>query len=175
MSQRARGKGPFTPTTRYRLFRRSLLLSSDPRHPVYGRNQIATQDRVLSRLEELCPGLISFMIRQPLPFRMLETEFEAPLLRPHSTGGYRFQFHSGYLRKADLRAEHDYKGFSLSAVVEAVAMEQSFDMALNEFDVLLLSNWHCLHRRGACTLRFGQNLLDFDGRRIRTLRFSSST
>ena len=150
--------------------------NADPRHPFYGRNQIAHADLVLQKLAQLDPSIVETLLTVSFPFLIGGQTYNiVPLFKARfgEKTVHCFRMHIGYIDTARLSDRHFFFDIPIHSLIEMVAMQVCQDFAIDTGEILLLSNVRCLHRRGAATVAFGKAPSEFVGRRIDTWRYTN--
>jgi hypothetical protein len=153
-------------------------LSVDPRHPFYGRNQVARAEDIAAALYRIDPLLVTILCQTSFPMTMLGKEYNViPLSRSSKSESNKFQFriHVGYIDESRLMDAHVYQGLPIHKLLELVAMQVCCDFALDKDDLLIVSNTRCLHRRGPVTIEFCDSIKNFSARQIDTWRYARSS
>ena len=145
-----------------------LCLRPDPKHPVYGRNQVVHLDAFLERMhsiygitqEDLLTQKIEYTFpgRAPISLSLLRS-FDDRLI---------LSFHTSLMRKGKVAAFGD---IPIRNMIEAVCSEVAQDVILDRGDLLIVSNHVALHRRSECTFAFNAEDRSFMSREMATIRF----
>jgi hypothetical protein len=145
-----------------------LCLRPDPKHPIYGRNQVVHRDAFLERMNgvygiteaDLLKKRVnySFSGRKPISLPILQRLDDQLILTLHTS-----------LMPGGKLAEFD--NLPLKAMIEAVCSEVAQDIVLDQGDLLIVSNHAALHRRSECTLAFNGTEHSFSSREMATIRF----
>ena len=145
-----------------------LCLHPDPRHPVYGRNQVVHRDALLERMDSVYgitrANLLerrvdySFPGRTPISLPILQRLDDQLILTMHTS-----LMLGGQLAAFDNRP--------LKMMIDAVCGEVAHDVVLDRGDLLIVSNHAALHRRSECTLAFNAADRSFKSREMATVRF----
>lgn len=148
-----------------------LCLQPDPRHPLYGRNQVVHVRPFLERMKHIFgvdeQGLKEYRLLYDLAER---GRFEQPILG-HLDGKLIFRFHELLLAKEQARWV-SAPDMSVAAMLHAVMMEVMVDICLDRGDLLILSNHNTLHRRGECSIEFAGVTGKWRAREMATIRFN---
>ena len=148
-----------------------LCLKADPRHPIYGRNQIVSWENFREKIYTLF-GLTEDDLKQrQLPYDLPgHGKFKQALLYEFH-GNNIFRFHELFL-DSDLIQDHQVKGVSWQAALHAVFMDVAHDICLNRGDLLIVSNHHALHRRSECSIAYNETSGQWDSREMASIRFN---
>lgn len=145
-------------------------IEPDPRHPYYSRNQVVLVETLIEYLELLHPRITSTLLQLSLPHKVKETLVWVKLLSL-SENKLMIRLHPKYVVENMLSSEHYIDGIAIHKLISDVSQSIAADFALNSGDVLIVSNKFCLHRRGEATVKFGEALSRWNGRKVNTLRF----
>ena len=145
-----------------------LCLHPDPKHPLFGRNQIVPLDAFVERLNTIFGvtendlktiGIdYTFPGRLPISVSILNQLDGKSILKLHTT----------LMPEGKLKA---FDNLPLKSAIEAVCGEVAEDLVLNRGDLLIMSNHSALHRRSECTLAFDSSCNSFRSREMATIRF----
>lgn len=147
-----------------------LCLQQDPRHPLYGRNQVVHIRSFLERMQQAF-GLSEQDLKEyKLVYDLAERgRFEQPILEDLD-GKTIFRFHELLLGKSQM--PWGSAGMSVAGMLHAVMMDVTADVCLERGDLLVLSNHHALHRRGECSIEFEGVTGKWRAREMATIRFN---
>lgn len=145
-----------------------LCLRPDPKHPVYGRNQVVHRDIFVKKIGNMF-GIkemdllklnveYTFQGRLPIKIPILQRLDDELILKLHTS-----------LMPAG-RIE-SFGDVPLKSVIEAVCGDVAQDVVLDKGDLLIISNHFALHRRSECTLAFDIANHSFRSREMATIRF----
>lgn len=150
-----------------------LCLETDPKHPIYGRNQIISISALLERLNTGFGLSIEDLMSRPLPYHFANGHhFSIPLLHKNN-GHFQLRFHQ-YL-VTDSMQDNTVRDKAVDTYLEqlhAAMIDGSEDVCLNAGDVLLISNHHALHRRGECSVSFDSDKKVWRSRSMASIRFN---
>lgn len=145
-----------------------LCLHPDPRHPLFGRNQVVPLHAFVERLNTIFGvsetdlmtiGVdYTFTGKLPISVPILNQLDGKSILKLHTT----------------LMADGKFSAFDnlpLKAAIEAVCGEIAENLVLDRGDLLIISNHSALHRRSECTLTFDSTCNSFRSREMATIRF----
>jgi hypothetical protein len=135
-------------------------LSTDPKHPHYGRNQYVPMNLLYQKIENIF-GTKSAEILQYIRF----------YYACHK-GNYH-QFDNGQIARFHEFLANDRTGFddfSLLSVIRDVALSACEDFVLNKNELVIFNNHRGLHRRGEASIKFETKDL-YQSRHLNTLRF----
>jgi hypothetical protein len=145
-----------------------LCLRPDPRHPIYGRNQVVHRDAFLDRMSSIYgikaadllerPIEYSFPNRSPISVPILELLDDEPILR----------LHTSLMPKGPIES---FDNLPLKTVIEAVCTDIAREIVLDQGDLLIVSNHVALHRRSECSFAFDPVDGSFKSREMATVRF----
>lgn len=141
----------------------------DPRHPFFGRNQVAPLTRILKRLNELIPESVTNLELHPLAMNYGGSKQLVNVLNRRGSES-QIRIHNKLVDVDNLDHCHFYDGVPIVAILEQVCKEVCDDFALDCGDVLIVDNWHSLHRRGEATVMYSA-LNHWTSRSINTIRF----
>lgn len=148
-----------------------LCLKPDPRHPLYGRNQVVKMQPFLERMEQAFGLSEQDLKEHNVIYDLAEHgRFERPILDVLD-GKTIFRFHELLATKTS-SSETLISGVSMSAMLHAVMMDVASDICLDRGDVLIVSNHHALHRRGECSIEFDNNTGKWRSREMASIRFN---
>lgn len=146
-----------------------LCLRPDPRHPIFGRNQIVHRDDLVTKMESVfklsATDLKQATLKYVFPGR---PAFEVPVLDTLD-GRTIFRLHTSLAQ--DRIGPVLRHGISLKEAVEIVCSDVAQDFVLDKGDLLIMSNHIALHRRSECTLAYHNDGTSFDSREIASIRF----
>ncbi|WP_392341935.1 TauD/TfdA family dioxygenase [uncultured Shewanella sp.] len=150
-----------------------LCLQTDPKHPIYGRNQIVSISALLERLSSGFSLSIEELLQRQLPYHFANGQhFSVPLL--HKINGHlQFKFHqhlvTGGMNESAIRnkAIDTYL-----AQLHAAMIDVAEDVCLDVGDLLVLSNHHALHRRSECSVSFDAENKVWRSRKMASMRFN---
>lgn len=143
-------------------------IKEDPKHPFYGRNQIAILDELLDKLELIIEKPTEKLLNIKFPCQYKDTVNESTILHKEKNNIF-IKFHFENIIESLLNESHKINGEYIHKIIEAVALNVSKDFVLEKGDIVIASNKFCFHRRGECSLDFEKN--KYYGRKIRTIRF----
>lgn len=145
-----------------------LCLRTDPKHPIYGRNQVVHRDAFLERLEHLygltTEDLLKLEVGYSFPGR---PPIRIPLLR-RVNGQIVLSLHTSLMPEGKLV---EFSNLPLKSIINAVCGDIAHDFVLDQGDLLIVSNHLALHRRSECTLAFNSDANSFVSREMATVRF----
>lgn len=148
-----------------------LCLQPDPKHPLYGRNQVVHMQFFLERMQEAFGVSIQDLKEHKLVYDLAENgRFELPMLNDFNKKTI-FRFHELLLEKGQ-SSELSTTDISISAMLHAVMMDVATDICLDRGDMLILSNHHALHRRGECSIAFEVATRKWHTRKMASIRFN---
>ncbi len=141
-------------------------VETDPRHPFYGRNQIAHMTKIVERLFQIVPHL--------------KKEDLYELIIPHSFGGILkdihfltnhggedvLRFHASFSLETPKAPK--VNGVPFSRLISAIGSDVACDFVLEKGDIAVFSNWKTLHKRGECSVQYDGR---WKGRYINSVRF----
>lgn len=145
-----------------------LCLNPDPKHPIYGRNQVVHRDSFLERMSAVYSiektDLLGYEIEYQFPNRASIRQTALQLIDDDLI----FKLHTSLMPTGKI---DEFGNVPLKAAIEAVCGDIAQDIVLDRGDLLIVSNHIALHRRTECTLAF--NLIDgsFRSREMATIRF----
>ena len=150
-----------------------LCLQTDPKHPIYGRNQIVAMSALLECLNAGFGLSIEELLQRKLPYHFDNGQhFSVPLL--HKINGHlQFKFHQHLV--ADGINENTIRNKTIAtylAQLHAAMIDVAEDICLDVGDLLVLSNHHALHRRGECSVSFDANNKIWLSRKMASIRFN---
>jgi len=146
-----------------------LCLRPDPKHPIFGRNQIVHRDDFVAKMRTVFSlseaDLKQISLKYIFPGR---PAFETPILDTLD-GRTVFRLHTSLVqdRKNPILSD----GLSLKEAIEAVCSDVAQDLVLDKGDLLIISNHIALHRRSECTIAYHSDGKSFDSREIASIRF----
>lgn len=143
-------------------------IKEDPKHPFYGRNQIAVLDEFLNKLELIIEKPTETLLNVKFPCQYKDTVNESTILHKDENNVF-IKFHFENIIESMLNEKHKINGEYIHKIAEAIALNVSRDFVLEKGDIAIASNKFCFHRRGECSLDFDKNKCN--GREIRTMRF----
>lgn len=148
-----------------------LCLQQDPRHPIYGRNQVVHIRPFLKRMQQAFRVTEQNLKEYRLVYNLSELgRFEQPIL--DDLGGKTiFRFHELLLEKAQMQGLTP-PGISVTAMLHALMMDVADDICLDRGDLLILSNHHALHRRGECSIELESMTGKWRSREMASIRFN---
>lgn len=145
-----------------------LCLRPDPKHPMYGRNQVVHRDAFLERMESVYgitgADLLKQKVDYPFPGR---TPISLPILQ-RLNGQLILTLHTSLMPCGKLPT---FDNLPLKSVIDAICGEIAEDVVLDQGDLLIVSNHTALHRRSECTLTFNAADRSFKSREMATVRF----
>ncbi|PST95677.1 taurine catabolism dioxygenase TauD [Photobacterium iliopiscarium] len=150
-----------------------LCLETDPKHPIYGRNQVVSMSALLERLSSGFCLSIEELLQRNIPYYFANGQhFPVPLLQKIN-GNLQFKFHQHLA--SDSTHESIIRNKELSiylAQLHAAMIDVSEDICLDIGDLLVISNHHALHRRSECSVKFDSVNKVWRSRKMATLRFN---
>tara|TARA_R110002020_G_scaffold239738_6_gene452317 strand:- start:2324 stop:3121 length:798 start_codon:yes stop_codon:yes gene_type:complete len=150
-----------------------LCLETDPKHPIYGRNQIVSMSALLDRLSSGFGLSIEDILQRNLPYHFANGQhFSVPLLH-RANGQLQFKFHQHLV--ADGMYGNKFKEKEIEtymAQLHAAMIDVAEDICLDAGDLLVLSNHHALHRRGECSVSFNTDNKTWRSRKMASIRFN---
>ncbi|CAH2904091.1 MAG: hypothetical protein PCALPYG88_7178 [uncultured Paraburkholderia sp.] len=145
-----------------------LCLRPDPKHPMYGRNQVVHRDAFLERMENVYgitkADLLKQKVDYPFPGR---APISLPILQ-RLNDQLILTLHTSLMPCGTLPA---FDNLPLKSVIDAICGEIAEDIVLDQGDLLIVSNHTALHRRSECTLAFNAADRSFKSREMATVRF----
>jgi hypothetical protein len=144
-----------------------LVQEPDPRHPSFGRNQVAAVARILDVLEQAFPGIATHLRGLYMPVGPFGDARVGPVLELAAAPTLRWP--EPVFDRARLDDQHRFGGRSVLDLIEEAAKAVCEDVALDAGDLLVADNRTALHRRGTCSVAFAGHR--FRARRIDTLRW----
>lgn len=148
-----------------------LCLQPDPRHPLYGRNQVVHMQPFLERMQEAFGVSAQDLKEHKLVYELAEHgRFELPMLDDFNKKTI-FRFHELLLEKGQ-SSELSATDISVSAMLHTVMMDVATDICLDHGDMLILSNHHALHRRGECSIALEGATGKWRTRKMASIRFN---
>jgi hypothetical protein len=145
-----------------------LCLRPDPKHPIYGRNQVVHRDAFLEKMDsaygitqaDLLERRIdySFPGRAPISLPILQRRDDQLILT----------LHTSLMPSGNLAA---FGNLPFKMMIDAVCGDVAHDVVLDRGDLLIVSNHAALHRRSECTLAFNADDRSFTSREMATIRF----
>lgn len=148
-----------------------LCLHPDPRHPIYGRNQVVHMRPFLERMKQIFGVGEQELKEYRLLYDLAERgSFEQPILADLD-GKVIFRFQERLLAKEQAQGISAL-GLSTAAMLHAVMMEVMFDICLDSGDLLIVANHNTLHRRGECSIEFAGETGKWRAREMATIRFN---
>ncbi|MEG1627078.1 TauD/TfdA family dioxygenase [Pseudomonas sp.] len=148
-----------------------LCLQPDPRHPLYGRNQVVHVQSFLERMQQIFGVSEQDLKEYRLVYDLAERgRFEQPILEDLD-GKLIFRFHERLLAKGQMQGI-SAPDMSVPAMLHAVMMDVTADICLDRGDLLILSNHYALHRRGECSIEFEGVAGKWHAREMATIRFN---
>uniref|UniRef100_E6XRE2 Taurine catabolism dioxygenase TauD/TfdA n=1 Tax=Shewanella putrefaciens (strain 200) TaxID=399804 RepID=E6XRE2_SHEP2 len=150
-----------------------LCLQTDPKHPIYGRNQIVSMSALLERLNSAFGLSVEDLLQRQLPYHFAKgQQFSLPLLHKIN-GHFQFKFHqhlvTGGVNESAVRnkAVDTYLAQLHSAMIDVAE-----DVCLDAGDLLVVSNHHALHRRSECSVSFDTDNKVWRSREMASIRFN---
>lgn len=140
---------------------------ADPKSPHFGRNQVASVERLLGLLDEIDPRIRRRLLEMRIPVGDFGNAFVGPALPDPAIATLLWP--TPVLDRGRLDGSHYVDGMLIFDVVEEAAKAICEDVALEAGDILLADNRTALHRRSDCTVQLGGG--KNAGRRINTLRW----
>lgn len=148
-----------------------LCLRPDPRHPIYGRNQVVHIQPFLERMYQAFGVTEQDLKSHKLVYELAERgQFEQAMLEDLD-GKTIFRFHERLLEKGQILHLVD-SNISTEAMLHTVMMDVMVDICLDRGDMLILSNHHALHRRGECSIAFDGVAGKWRSRNMASIRFN---
>ena len=145
-----------------------LCLRPDPKHPVYGRNQVVHRDAFLERMHSIYGITLEDILTQKIEYAFAgRAPISLPLLRSLEDRLI-LTFHTSLMPTGKIAAFGDTP---VKNMIEAVCSEVAQDVILDRGDLLIVSNHVALHRRSECTLAFNAEDRSFISREMATIRF----
>lgn len=150
-----------------------LCLETDPKHPIYGRNQIISMSALLDRLNAGFGLSVEELLIRQLPYHFANGQhFSVPLLHKNN-GHLQFKFHQYLVTNSmEESAVRDKEIDTYLAQLHAAMIDVSEDVCLDAGDLLVLSNHHALHRRSECSVSFDSETKIWRSRKMATIRFN---
>lgn len=151
-----------------------LCLEKDPKHPIYGRNQIVSMSALLERLSSGFSLPVEELLQRHLPYRFANGQhFSVPLI--HKTNGhFQFKFHQHLVTNCihESAIRNNKAVDTYLAQLHAAMIDVAEDVCLDAGDLLVLSNHHTLHRRSECSVSFDAENKIWRSRKMASIRFN---
>ncbi len=145
-----------------------LCLRPDPKHPVYGRNQVVHRDAFLERMNSIYGVTQADLLERKIDYSFSgRAPISLPVLQ-HLDDRLILTLHTSLMPTGNLAA---FGNRPLKMMIDAVCSEVAHDVILDRGDLLIVSNHAALHRRSECTLAFNANDRSFASREMATIRF----
>lgn len=145
-----------------------LCLRPDPKHPIYGRNQVVHRDAFLERMDSVYGITEAVLLKKRIDYYFPgRGAISLPLLQ-RLDDQLILTLHTSLMPGGKLAA---FDNLPLKAMIEAVCSEVAQDVVLDQGDLLIVSNHAALHRRSECTLVFNGAEHSFSSREMATIRF----
>lgn len=145
-----------------------LCLQPDPKHPIYGRNQVVHRDAFLERMDSVYGITEADLLKQRVDYSFSgRAPISLPILR-RLDDQLILTLHTSLMPGGRLAA---FNNLPLKSVIDAVCGEVAQDVVLDRGDLLIVSNHAALHRRSECTLAFNTDDRSFASREMATIRF----
>lgn len=145
-----------------------LCLRPDPKHPIYGRNQVVRRDDFLERIDSLYGITEADLLKHEVDYSFTgRAPISLPILK-RLDGQLILTLHTSLMTSNKLAA---FDNLPLKAVIDAVCGEVAQEVVLDRGDLLIVSNHAALHRRSECTLAFNATDRSFTSREMATVRF----
>lgn len=145
-----------------------LCLRPDPKHPMYGRNQVVHRDAFLERMDSVYGITEAVLLKQRVNYSFPgQKPISLPILQ-RLDDQLILTLHTSLMPGGKLAA---FDNLPLKAMIEAVCSEIAQDIVLDQGDLLIVSNHAALHRRSECTLAFNGAEHSFSSREMATIRF----
>jgi hypothetical protein len=146
-----------------------LCIKSDPKYPLYGRNQIVHYDAFVQKMSSIYGvselDLLELKVKYVFPNH---PDIELQILQKYGDRNI-FRLHTSLMGEASM--QKFLNGIPLKHAIEAVCGDVSQDIVLDKGDMLIVSNHIALHRRSECTLAFSSDGNLFESREMVTIRF----
>lgn len=147
-----------------------LCLQEDPRHPLYGRNQVVHLPSFLKRIQQAFGVSKEELREHRLIYELAgHGRYEQPIL-DDLDGKTIFRFHELLLCKEQTPGLVPPE-MSMTAMLHAIMMDVAADICLGRGDLLILSNHSTLHRRGECSIKFADLTGKWRSREMASIRF----
>lgn len=148
-----------------------LCLRADPRHPYYGRNQIVSKKKFISKVEELVGLTEKDLEQHSLTYNLpRQGIYRYPLLDRLGNNTI-FRFHESLVDQQCAQSEI-LPEKNLIAFLHSVFMDVCEDVCLNAGDILVISNHQALHRRSECSISYQGSNANFASREMASIRFN---
>lgn len=145
-----------------------LCLRPDPKHPIYGRNQVVHRDAFLERMHSIFGVTLNDLLTQKIEYHFMgPAPISLPLLQ-RLDDQLILTLHTSLMQTGRIAAFGD---IPVKNMIEAVCSEVAQDVILDRGDLLIVSNHLALHRRSECTLAFNSEDRSFISREMATIRF----
>lgn len=150
-----------------------LCLETDPKHPIYGRNQIVSLSALLERLRSGFGLSVEDVLQHHLPYHFANGQhFSVPLLHK-SNGHLQFKFHQHLVTDGMYNSGvKDKATETYMAQLHAAMIDVAEDVCLDVGDLLVLSNHYALHRRSECSVSFDAEYKTWRSRKMASIRFN---
>lgn len=150
-----------------------LCLQTDPKHPIYGRNQIVSMSALLERLNSGFGLTIGHLLKRQLPYHFANGQkFNVPLLHKIN-GDLQFRFHQHLITDSMKESASRDKATGIYlAQLHAAMIDVSEDVCLDIGDLIVISNHHALHRRSECSVSFDTENKFWRSRKMASMRFN---
>jgi hypothetical protein len=148
-----------------------LCLEADPKHPFYGRNQIVSKRKFISKVQELV-GLSEKELEQHYLTYSLPGHgvFKYPLLNRMGDNTI-FRFHELLIDEqcdnSEILPQEKFIAF-----LHSVFMDVCEDVCLDRGDLLVISNHQALHRRSECSISYKGSTSRIVSREMASIRFN---
>lgn len=147
-----------------------LCLEPDPKFPLYGINQVAHLDDFIKKMNLVFCVTIKDLLTNKLVYELPNYgRFEKPLIT-QIDNKTRFSFHEKLLSKEQAWRLQS-SNLTIQKAINCVLMDISEDICLNKGDLLVVSNYEMLHRRGECSIKFDPISEYWHSRKMATIRF----
>ncbi len=145
-----------------------LCLRPDPKHPVYGRNQVVHRDIFLERMNSIYGVTQADLLGQKIEYAFPgRAPISLPVLQILDDQLI-LTLHTSLMPTGSLAS---FGNRSLKMMIDTVCSEVAHEVVLDRGDLLIVSNHVALHRRSECTLAFNAADGSFTSREMATIRF----
>ena len=150
-----------------------LCLQTDPKHPIYGRNQIVSMSALLERLNSGFGLSVEELLQRHLPYHFANGQHFSVALLHKANGLLQFKFHQHLVTEG--KSESVIRNKTIDtylAQLHAAMIDVAEDVCLDAGDLLVLSNHHALHRRSECSVSFDAENKVWCSRKMASIRFN---
>lgn len=152
-------------------------IAPDPKHPFLGRNYIVSVRSIIDSLVQQFYQTEKNLLKISLPYSFGKQVIWVNPFYRDKNGIMAMKIHLSLVDESLLQSEHHYiNNIPITTVLSQIALNYSYDFALDKGDVLIMSNRYILHKRGECSIEIKSSINDggsfYSSREMNSMRFN---